>query len=56
MIVEREVDMKSTYTIEWVFKGFKWLGNRSLQLREEGVDVLFAYEEALGYCAGSMRR
>jgi phosphomannomutase len=37
-------------------KGFKWLGNRSLQLREEGVDVLFAYEEALGYCAGSMRR
>eukprot|EP01035_Chromulina_nebulosa_P025828 gene25828-33738_t len=31
--------------------GFKWLGNRSIQLREEGVEVLFAYEEALGYCA-----
>ena len=32
--------------------GFKWLGNRSSQLIASGTPVLFAYEEALGYCVG----
>jgi phosphomannomutase len=27
--------------------GFKWLGNKSNDLRSAGVDVLFSYEEAL---------
>jgi len=32
--------------------GFKWLGNKSTELRQSDppVDVLFSYEEALGYC------
>ncbi len=34
--------------------GFKWLGNRALQLRAAGVKVLFTYEEALGYCVGDV--
>lgn len=34
--------------------GFKWLGNRAKDLRAEGIDVLFSYEEALGYCIGDM--
>lgn len=34
--------------------GFKWLGNRAQDLRTEGVDVLFSYEEALGYCCGNV--
>lgn len=34
--------------------GFKWLGNRAQELRAEGVDVLFSYEEALGYCCGNV--
>ena len=34
--------------------GFKWLGNRALELRANGVDVLFAYEEALGYSVGDV--
>ena len=29
--------------------GFKWLGNRALDLRKAGKRVHFAYEEALGY-------
>ena len=29
--------------------GFKWLGNRALDLEHQGRTVLFAYEEALGY-------
>jgi len=33
--------------------GFKWIGNRALEMKAEGYDVLFSYEEALGYCAGN---
>lgn len=29
--------------------GFKWMGNRSLELIEQGKHVLFAYEEAIGF-------
>lgn len=29
--------------------GFKWMGNIAKQLEEEGYEVPFAYEEALGY-------
>jgi phosphomannomutase len=34
--------------------GFKWLGNCSMDLRASGVDVLFSYEEALGFCVGDV--
>lgn len=34
--------------------GFKWLGNKSSQLAAAGEPVLFAYEEALGYCVGDV--
>ena len=34
--------------------GFKWLGNRSIELINKGEDVLFAYEEALGFCIGDI--
>jgi len=30
--------------------GFKWIGNKSLELREQGYDVIFSYEEAIGFC------
>jgi phosphomannomutase len=36
-------------------KGFKWLGNVALRLNKEyGYQVLFSYEEALGYCVGDV--
>ena len=34
--------------------GFKWLGNRSIELINKGDNVLFAYEEALGFCIGDV--
>lgn len=34
--------------------GFKWLGNRAQELRATGVNVLFSYEEALGFCCGDV--
>lgn len=33
--------------------GFKWMGNRSHDLISQGKDVLFAYEEAIGYMYGN---
>lgn len=35
--------------IEETLTGFKWLGNRALELEGKGKKVHFAYEEALGY-------
>ena len=35
--------------VEETLTGFKWLGNRALELKGKGKKVPFAYEEALGY-------
>ncbi|QDZ19830.1 phosphoglucomutase [Chloropicon primus] len=37
---------------EETLTGFKWLGNRALELQQEGYEVLFAYEEAIGFMIG----
>lgn len=34
--------------------GFKWIGNESLRLQQDGYHVLFSYEEAIGYCVGDI--
>eukprot|EP00438_Fugacium_kawagutii_P002869 Skav222163 [mRNA] locus=scaffold3048:58569:66882:- [translate_table: standard] len=34
--------------------GFKWMGSKSAELRAEGYDVIFAYEEAIGFCCGDL--
>ncbi|CCF56688.1 hypothetical protein KAFR_0B03920 [Kazachstania africana CBS 2517] len=34
---------------EETLTGFKWIGNRALQLEQQGYDVCFGYEEAIGY-------
>lgn len=33
--------------------GFKWMGNRASELLKEGKEVLFAFEEAIGFMCGS---
>jgi phosphomannomutase len=37
---------------EETLTGFKWLGNRALELEAEGYKVIFAYEEAIGFMIG----
>lgn len=37
------------FTVGETLTGFKWLGNRALDLGKKGEVVKFAYEEALGY-------
>jgi len=39
----------SKFHWEETLTGFKWLGNRSRELQQQGYDALFAYEEAIGY-------
>jgi phosphomannomutase len=42
------------FTFEETLTGFKWLGNRNLQLAAEGKQVIFSYEEAIGFCCGDV--
>lgn len=34
--------------------GFKWMGNKTCELRNEGKTVLFSFEEAIGFCVGDL--
>ncbi|KAJ0398713.1 hypothetical protein P43SY_004130 [Pythium insidiosum] len=34
--------------------GFKWMGNKTAELRAEGKTVLFSFEEAIGFCVGDL--
>lgn len=34
--------------------GFKWIGHCANQLRQNGYQCLFAYEEAIGFCCGDI--
>ncbi len=36
--------------------GFKWMGNEAGILADKGLDVIFMFEEAIGYCLGSVVR
>lgn len=40
---------ENDFSVEETLTGFKWLGNRGLDLQKHGKQVHFAYEEALGY-------
>jgi len=40
-----------------VLTGFKWIANRAVEReRQEGSQFVFGYEEALGYCVGTVTR
>lgn len=42
------------FRFEETLTGFKWIGSRSNNLRDEGYNVLLGYEEAIGYCCGDV--
>ncbi|CAK9830957.1 PGM2 [Anthophora retusa] len=41
------------FNFEETLTGFKWMGNRAIELIHAGKEVLFAYEEAIGFMCGS---
>lgn len=40
---------KEGFNFEETLTGFKWMGNRSVELMKDGKQILFAYEEAIGF-------
>jgi len=48
----RAISQVEGFRFEETLTGFKWIGNKSLELQEEGYDVLFSFEEAIGFCVG----
>ncbi|GAB5570888.1 glucose 1 [Prionailurus iriomotensis] len=45
----RAIALKEGFHFEETLTGFKWMGNRARQLIDQGKNVLFAFEEAIGY-------
>lgn len=41
------------FNFEETLTGFKWMGNRAVELMSEGKEVLFAFEEAIGFMFSS---
>ncbi|KAJ3221192.1 Phosphoglucomutase-2 [Clydaea vesicula] len=44
------------FKFEDTLTGFKWLGNRAIDLVKEGKEVIFAFEEAIGFMIGDIVR
>jgi phosphomannomutase len=44
-------DLEVAY--EETLTGFKWIANRAIVLERDGCEVVFGFEEALGYCVGN---
>lgn len=42
------------FTFEESLTGFKWIGNTAMRLENEGQQVIFAYEEAIGFTIGDI--
>ena len=42
------------FTFHETLTGFKWIGNKAIELRSEGKTVLLGYEEAIGFCVGDV--
>lgn len=52
-MVLRAVAAKEGFVFEDTLTGFKWMGNRAVELRKQGMRVLFAFEEAIGFMFGT---
>ncbi|XP_015586696.1 glucose 1,6-bisphosphate synthase [Cephus cinctus] len=44
---------KDGFQYEETLTGFKWMGNKATELIQNGKDVIFAYEEAIGFMCSS---
>ncbi|KAF6775197.1 hypothetical protein AHF37_05794 [Paragonimus kellicotti] len=45
---------KEGFYFEETLTGFKWMGNRADKLAKDGIRVLFAFEEAIGFMCGDV--
>ncbi|KAI7866258.1 hypothetical protein BDF14DRAFT_1875312 [Spinellus fusiger] len=42
------------FRFEESLTGFKWIGNKAIDLEMQGLEVVFSYEEAIGFTIGSI--
>ncbi|KAG1351654.1 hypothetical protein G6F62_002920 [Rhizopus arrhizus] len=42
------------FKFEEALTGFKWIGNSAMRLEQEGYNVVFSYEEAIGFTIGDI--
>ncbi|XP_050524981.1 phosphopentomutase isoform X2 [Daktulosphaira vitifoliae] len=49
----KSIAKKENIYFEETLTGFKWMGNRANKLISEGFEVLFAFEESIGYMCGT---
>lgn len=42
------------FRFEEALTGFKWIGNKAMELEREGYTVVFAFEEAIGFTVGDI--
>lgn len=45
---------KEGFYFEETLTGFKWMGNRTDKLAKDGIRILFAFEEAIGFMCGDV--
>ncbi|CAI5735416.1 unnamed protein product [Hyaloperonospora brassicae] len=50
----RAVAQKEGLNFVETLTGFKWMGNKTAELRKAGKTVLFSFEEAIGFCVGGL--
>jgi phosphomannomutase len=50
----QEIARVEQFHFEETLTGFKWIGSRAQELQAMGYQSLFCYEEAIGYCCGSI--
>lgn len=51
--LERMAEVEG-FRFEESLTGFKWIGNTAMNLEKEGYDVIFSYEEAIGFTIGDI--
>lgn len=54
-MLKRIAEVEGFY-FEDVLTGFKWIANKCIDLDKQGYKSIFSYEEAIGFCVGSMVR
>ncbi|KAF0690105.1 Aste57867_18499 [Aphanomyces stellatus] len=50
----RTIARREGFNFVETLTGFKWMGNETQKLRDAGKTVLFAFEEAIGFCVGDL--
>jgi len=48
----RAMALKEGFQYHETLTGFKWIGNKAVELTQQGINVLFGYEEAIGFMVG----